>query len=76
MFLRGELLAPFSVGYIKGWRRSTAFLCVCAGLRALKIDMEEVPANFKVLWAWGKLLFLRLLRDVIALIGVSSLNFV
>ena len=43
----GDLLPPFSIGYIKGWRRSTAFLCIMAGIKLLEIDMAEVPDAFK-----------------------------
>lgn len=45
----GDTLAPFSVGYIKGWRRSVACLAVAEAIKALDI-LEEVSAQYKACW--------------------------
>ena len=39
----GPSLPPFSVAYVKGWRRSTTFLGVLAAIKALEINVEELP---------------------------------
>eukprot|EP00435_Cladocopium_sp_Y103_P026994 s4752_g6.t1 len=52
------LLAPFSVGYVKGWRRSTALLAIFAALYDMKTDLEELSSDFKAglgLLEWGNL---------------------
>ena len=36
------LLPPFSVGYIKGWRRSLMLLVTLAGIRELEIQPEMI----------------------------------
>ena len=41
------LLKPFSVGYVKGWRRCTALLAALAGIYALKLPVDELSADFK-----------------------------
>ena len=45
----GDTLAPFSVGYIKGWRRSVACLAVAEAIKALDI-LDEVSAQYKACW--------------------------
>ena len=40
-------LPPFSVAYVKGWRRSLACLIVLEGIRVLGVDMEELTPAFK-----------------------------
>ena len=48
MFLSGgAALPPFSVAYIKGWRRSLACLICCEDVRALGISFEDLTTNFK-----------------------------
>lgn len=43
----GDMLVPFSVGYIKGWRRSISALIAAEGIKALNIDFAEVTNEFK-----------------------------
>ena len=43
----GDMLPPFSISYIKGWRRSLACLLCCEGIRTLGIDMADVTDAFK-----------------------------
>lgn len=43
----GDLLPPFCVSYIKGWRRSLACLLCCEGIRTLGIDLADVTDVFK-----------------------------
>ena len=40
-------MPPFSIGYVKGWRRSTTLLAVLCGIKALEIQLDDVPATFK-----------------------------
>lgn len=40
-------MPPFSVGYVKGWRRSLAALFVAAGIRALGIEFSELTSQYK-----------------------------
>lgn len=42
-------LAPFSVGFVKGWRRATALLSVMAAIKDLEIPTEEIPRQFQAL---------------------------
>ena len=42
------LCKPFSIGYVKGWRRCTALLAALAGIYTLEIPIEELCADFKV----------------------------
>ncbi|CAK9008023.1 FO synthase subunit 1, partial [Durusdinium trenchii] len=42
------MLAPFSVGFIKGWRRSLAALIICEGIRSLGIELDDLTDQFKV----------------------------
>jgi hypothetical protein len=41
------LLKPFSIGYVKGWRRCTALLAALAGIYELKMPLEELSTDFK-----------------------------
>lgn len=41
-------MEPFAAGFVKGWRRSTTFLAVLAGLKALEIKAEDIPKQFAV----------------------------
>lgn len=41
------LLPPFSVGFVKGWRRSLATLIICEGVKSLGIDVAELRPCFK-----------------------------
>ena len=41
------LLKPFSVGYVKGWRRCTALLAALAGIYELKMPLDELSVDFK-----------------------------
>lgn len=43
----GELLAPFSIAYVKGWRRGLAALILIEGIRCLGIPIEDVVPAFK-----------------------------
>ncbi len=40
-------MPPFSVAYVKGWRRSLACLIIFEGIRVLGVDMEELTPAFK-----------------------------
>ena len=42
------LLAPFSLGYIKGWRRSCAALIVAHGIRELDLSLDVFPKEYVV----------------------------
>ena len=37
---------PFSVGFVKGWRRSNALLAVMAAIKALDISKDALPPQF------------------------------
>ena len=41
------MLPPFSVGFVKGWRRSLAMLIICEGIRSIGIDLADVDSLFK-----------------------------
>ena len=43
-------LPPFSVAFVKGWRRATALLSIIAGIKELEIPVEEIPRHFHVAW--------------------------
>ena len=45
--LSGEI-PPFSVGYIKGWRRSVTALITAAAVQELHIPFEDLTGNYKV----------------------------
>ena len=45
----GHLLAPFSVGYVKGWKRSVSLLVVLAAVRKLDLG-EQIPHNVKAVF--------------------------
>ena len=47
MCFAGNMMPPFSIGYVKGWRRSTALLAVLCGIKALEIKLDDLPAIFK-----------------------------
>lgn len=42
----GDLLPPFSVAYVKGYRRSVTALIVAEAVRCLNI-LDEVSENYK-----------------------------
>lgn len=42
------MLPPFSVAFVKGWRRSLAALICCEAIRSLGIDFAELTDVFKV----------------------------
>ena len=44
--LKHQLIPPFSLGYLKGYRRSLSLLTVLAGIRELELE-AEVPNNVK-----------------------------
>ena len=50
MFSSGCMLRPFSVAYVKGYRRSLTMLIVVQGIRELGIEPHELPYGFKDLW--------------------------
>lgn len=41
------MLPPFSVAFVKGWRRSLAMLIICEGIRSIGIDLADVDSGFK-----------------------------
>ena len=41
-----HMLPPFSVGYVKGWRRATSLIAVLAAIKALEIPKDELPKDF------------------------------
>ena len=41
-----DMLPPYSVGYVKGWRRATTLLAVLAAIKALEIPKDQLPKNF------------------------------
>lgn len=43
----GALLPPFSIGYVKGWKRATMALIVLQCIRELQLE-EQVPHRVKV----------------------------
>lgn len=42
----GHLLSPFSIGYVKGWKRSVCLLVVLSIVRKLEIG-ASIPSNIK-----------------------------
>ena len=53
----GHLLSPFSIGYVKGWKRSVCLLVVLAIVRKLEIG-ASIPSNIKagyffLPWCWS-----------------------
>ena len=48
----GELLPPFSVAYVKGWRRATAFLACLVATKECEIELGELPNEFRVNWLY------------------------
>lgn len=44
---RGKLLHPFSVAFVKGWRRTLCAFIICEGIRKLQIPLDRVPGVFK-----------------------------
>ena len=46
--LWGDLPPPFSVGFVKGWRRSVTCLVVADAIRALDIDFASLTREYKV----------------------------
>lgn len=43
----GNLLRPFSIGYIKGYKRCTALLILLQGIRELNLE-DRVPQTIRV----------------------------
>ncbi len=43
-----DLLRPFSVAYVKGWRRSLACLMCLEAVRSIGLPLDELTNNFKV----------------------------
>ena len=50
--MAGDLLGPFSLGYVKGWRRALGALICVEGVRCLCIDPNDLPAVVKAIF-WG-----------------------
>ena len=46
-FRTGDTLPPFSVAYVKGWRRSVSCLIVAEAIRELRIDFSDLTQNYK-----------------------------
>lgn len=44
----GDTLPPFSVAYVKGWRRSVTCLIVAEAIRELRLDFADLTQNYKV----------------------------
>ena len=44
-----EQIAPFSIAYVKGWRRALACLICCEGVRSLGLSPDELTSDFKAL---------------------------
>ena len=44
---QGKLLRPFSVAFVKGWRRTLAAFICCEGIRKLQIPLDRIPDVFK-----------------------------
>ena len=44
---RGKLLRPFSVAFVKGWRRTLCAFIICEGIRKLQIPLDKIPGVFK-----------------------------
>ena len=45
--MSGELLGPFSVAYVKGWRRSVTCLIVADAIRVLGINFDSLSSEYK-----------------------------
>lgn len=43
----GDFLRPFSLAFVKGWRRSVTCLIALEGIRSLGIALDEVPKELK-----------------------------
>ena len=43
----GDILPPFSIAFVKGWRRSLAALICAEGVRALNINVGDLSTKFK-----------------------------
>ena len=41
------MLPPFSIAFVKGWRRSLACLICCEGVKSLGIELDELTSDFK-----------------------------
>ena len=46
MVTEGDL-EPFSVAYVKGWRRSVTALIVAQGVKELGVEPSELTQNYK-----------------------------
>ena len=44
---QGGQLPPFSIAYVKGWRRSVTALIVAEAIRSLSIEMGDLTKNYK-----------------------------
>ena len=47
--ISGHTLPPFSVAYVKGWRRSVSCLIICEAIKELGIDMADLTTNYKAM---------------------------
>lgn len=47
----GQMLPPFGVAFVKGWRRSLALLISLEGIRQLGIPTDELTSVFKAGWS-------------------------
>ena len=45
----GHLLRPFSVGYIKGYKRCSVLLIILQGVRELGLE-DQIPHTIRVAW--------------------------
>ncbi|CAL1167352.1 unnamed protein product [Cladocopium goreaui] len=46
-----DTLPPFSVAYVKGWRRSVSCLIICEAIKELGIDMADLSTDYKAMGA-------------------------
>ena len=44
----GDILPPFCIAYVKGWRRATALLICLVAIKEREMDLNDLPGNFRV----------------------------
>ena len=68
-----HLLPPFSVGYLKGWKRALGLLTVLAAIRELNLE-SCVGHSFLVIWIAMMLNFVSVCFDTVSNILRNTLN--
>ena len=53
MIFLGDCLPPFSVAFVKGWRRTLSCMIACEGIRRLSVPLDQLTEKFKE-WFWLK----------------------